>query len=97
MKDTGEGRQERWTVDGIEDSPRGPVARIEREDGQTFDLPLRALPEGVREGDVLAVEDGPDGVAVRHLPGETGARREQAQRRLNALNAVPMGDEEITL
>lgn len=97
VKDTGEGRQERWTVDGIEESPRGPVARIEREGGQTFDLPLRALPEGLCEGDVLAVEDGPDGVTVRRLPGETRARREQAQRRLDALNAAPMGNEEINL
>ncbi|WP_245872969.1 DUF3006 domain-containing protein [Deinococcus planocerae] len=90
---------ERWTVDGIEDGPRGRVARIEREDGQTFDLPLSALPDGVREGDLLAVEDGPDGVTVRLLPGETRARRMAAQRHLDRLNAGTSheGEEEITL
>lgn len=90
---------ERWTVDGIEDGPRGRVARVEREDGQTFDLPLSALPVGVREGDLLAVEDGPDGVTVRLLPLETRARREAAQRDLDRLNAgTPReGEGEITL
>lgn len=90
-------RRERWTVDGIEDGPRGRVARVEREDGRTFDLPLHALPEGVREGDVLAVQEGPDGVRVWRLPTETLARREQAQRRLDALNAAPHDGEEIEL
>lgn len=89
-------RRERWTVDGIEDGPRGPVARLEREDGRTFDLPLSALPDGVREGDVLGVEEGPDGVSARRLPHETRARREHAQRTLNTLNA-DSGEEEITL
>ena len=98
MRGVGAGdAQERWTVDGLEDTPRGPVARIEREGGQTFDLPLTALPAGVREGDVLGVQDGPDGVTVRTLPEETRARREGAQRRLEALNAGPASDEEITL
>lgn len=59
-------------MDGIEDGPRGRVARVEREDGRTFDLPLSALPDGVREGDLLAVQDGPDGVTVRLLPGRPG-------------------------
>ncbi|MBI0445051.1 DUF3006 domain-containing protein [Deinococcus sp. DB0503] len=89
--------QERWTVDGIEDGPHGRVARVEREDGHTFDLPLRVLPEGVREGDVLGVRDGPDGVRVERLPAETRARRERAQRRLDALNSVPQDGEEINL
>lgn len=90
---------ERWIVDGIEDGPRGRVARVEREDGRTFDLPLSALPDGVREGDLLAVQDGPDGVTVRLLPGETRARRESAQRNLDRLNAgTPReGEGEITL
>lgn len=90
---------ERWIVDGIEDGPRGRVARVEREDGHTFDLPLSALPDGVREGDLLAVQDGPDGVTVRLLPLETSLRREAAQRDLDRLNAgTPReGEGEITL
>ncbi|GAA5535164.1 hypothetical protein Dalu01_03588 [Deinococcus aluminii] len=97
VKDGEQGPQERWTVDGIEDGPHGRVARVEREDGRTFDLPLHALPEGVREGDVLAVQDGPDGVTVRVLPEETRARRERAQRRLDALNQPAEDGEEINL
>lgn len=89
--------QERWTVDGIEEGPHGRVARVERGDGTTFDLPLSALPAGVREGDVLAVRDGPDGVTAQVLPLETRARRSGAQRRLDALNSASGGSEEITL
>ncbi|MBB6017326.1 DUF3006 domain-containing protein [Deinococcus radiopugnans] len=77
---------ERWTVDGIEDGPHGPLARLEREDGTTFDLPLRVLPGALREGDLLDVQDGPDGVTVRILVAETMERRETAQARLEALN-----------
>ncbi len=86
---TAEGQPpEHWTVDGIEDSPRGPLARLERDDGNTFNLPLRALPEGLREGDLLAVQDGPDGVTVRILLAETMERHETAQAQLDALNSA---------
>jgi len=78
---------ERWTVDALEDTPRGPVARLERPDGETVDVPARHLPDGVREGDLLAVQDGPDGVSFRALPRETRERRAQAQAQLDALNA----------
>ena len=70
----------------IEDGPHGPLARLEREDGTTFDLPLRVLPGALREGDLLDVQDGPDGVTVRILVAETMERRETAQARLEALN-----------
>ncbi|MFC4638811.1 DUF3006 domain-containing protein [Deinococcus hohokamensis] len=97
-------RGERWTVDGVEDAPGGPVARLEREDGRTFTLPLRALPAGVREGDLLAVEDGPDGATTRILHQETRERRAAAQTHLDTLNAAgaparltPDEDGEITL
>jgi len=71
---------------------------VERADGLTFDVPLSALPPGVREGDLLAVQEGPDGVTLHLLPAETRARREAAQRELDALNEVPQDTEgEITL
>ncbi|CAM3558628.1 DUF3006 domain-containing protein [Deinococcus saxicola] len=93
--------QERWTVDGIEDSPRGPLARLERGDGSTFDLPLHLLPEGLREGDLLAVQDGPDGVTVHILVAGTLERHETAQAQLEALNNaesdVQDDDGEITV
>ncbi len=78
---------DRWTVDALEDTPHGPVARLERPDGETVDVPARHLPDGVREGDLLAVQDGPDGVRFQTLPDETRARRTQAQAQLDALNA----------
>lgn len=78
---------DRWTVDALEDTPHGPVARLERPDGSTVDVPARHLPDGVREGDLLAVQDGPDGVRFQALPDETRARRTQAQAQLDALNA----------
>ncbi|PNY81504.1 DUF3006 domain-containing protein [Deinococcus koreensis] len=79
---------ERWIVDGLESTPRGQVARLERPDGTTGDLPLASLPGGVREGDVLAVQDGPDGVTLHLLPRESAALREAAQARLDALNGA---------
>ncbi|WP_229781314.1 MULTISPECIES: DUF3006 domain-containing protein [Deinococcus] len=78
---------DRWTVDALEETPHGPVARLERPDGATVDVPARHLPAGVREGDLLAVQDGPDGVRFQALPDETRARRTQAQAQLDALNA----------
>ncbi|PTA68672.1 DUF3006 family protein [Deinococcus arcticus] len=94
---------ERWIVDGLEATPRGPVARLERPDGQTVTLPLTGLPDGLQEGDVLALREGPDGARLVRLPAEIAARRAQAQARLDALNeagrgALPLGDDgEMTL
>lgn len=76
---------ERWTVDALEDSPHGPLARLERPDGTTFTLPLHDLPAGLQEGDVLAVQDGPDGVVAHRLNVE--ALKNERQAELTALNA----------
>lgn len=85
-------------MDGIEDGPQGRLARVERADGLTFDVPLSALPPGTREGDLLAVHEGPDGVSLHLLPAETHARRAAAQRELDALNGAAQDTEgEITL
>lgn len=73
-------------MDGIEPTPHGPVARLERPDGQTVDRPLNDLPPGLREGDLLAVDDGPDGLTLRLLAGESAARRAASQATLDALN-----------
>jgi hypothetical protein len=96
----GDHPSERWTVDGIEDSPHGPLARLEREDGTTFDLPLRNLPAGLREGDLLVLQDGPDGVSARILERETRERRAAMQAHLETLNSADDGavdDGEITV
>ncbi|WP_291426377.1 DUF3006 domain-containing protein [Deinococcus sp.] len=90
---------ERWTVDGIEETPQGQVARIELPDGTTRDIDLTALPEGLQEGDLLAVEPHPDGLKLTILHEETSVARQQAQSRLGALNAAAAADpdKEITL
>lgn len=78
---------ERWTVDGIEDTPTGRMARIELPSGNTVDILLSSLPEGVREGDILGIQDGPDGAVAHLLREETQARRREAGAELEALNA----------
>ncbi|GAA5504332.1 hypothetical protein Dxin01_04102 [Deinococcus xinjiangensis] len=90
---------ERWIVDGIEDTPTGRVARLELPSGKTADLPLQDLPEGLQEGDILAVQEGPDGLVARILPAETAQRRASAQAKLDTLNAANPAQEgeEITL
>lgn len=45
---------ERFTVDRIE----GDFAVLEGEGGSMSDVPLSELPEGVDEGDCLALDDG---------------------------------------
>jgi hypothetical protein len=44
-----------WVVDGIEEGS----ARIEEDGKRMLSVPLRSLPEGVREGQVLRVTRGP--------------------------------------
>ena len=44
----------RYIIDRIE----GGLAVCEREDGGFEDIPLCQLPEGVREGSVLVLQDG---------------------------------------
>lgn len=90
---------ERWIVDAIEETPTGKVARVELPSGQTADVPLADLPAGVKEGDLLDVQDGPDGIKAELLPAETAQAKAAAQSKLDALNAqgaMPAG-EEITL
>lgn len=50
-----------WTIDRIE----GEIAVVEIVEGKTVDIPLSALPEGVREGSVLRIETDPDEEARR--------------------------------
>ncbi|WP_339097021.1 DUF3006 family protein [Deinococcus sp. VB142] len=92
-----------WTVDGLEDSPRGPLARVELPSGRTRTVPLRELPEGVREGDLIEVRRGVGGIVFRRLEAETREARARAQARLDEVNRADvavdlLGDDgEITL
>lgn len=80
--------REQWTVDGLEDSPRGRLARVELPSGRTRVLYLSELPEGVREGDLLDVRGGSGGLRFTRLEAETRRRRTQAQSQLETLNAA---------
>lgn len=71
-------------MDGLEAVDSGVLARLEREDGEVLVLPAALLPEGAGEGMVLTHDEAEDHWECQ--PQEAGARREQAQRRLNALN-----------
>jgi len=67
----------RFCVDRIE----GDVAVLSGDGGETVNVPLASLPEGVREGDVLRYDDGvwvPD-------PDETARRAERVRGKLNRL------------
>ncbi|AAF09947.1 DUF3006 domain-containing protein [Deinococcus radiodurans] len=86
-REQAEGWSERWVVDGLEDSPRGRLARVELPSGHTRTIPLHELPDGVREGDLLEVRAGVGGLVFRRLEAETLAARLQAQLRLEQLNA----------
>lgn len=61
-----------YTVDRLE----GMLAVLEAEDGCTITLPLSELPEGVKEQDVLMLEDG----LWRQAPAEAERRREAILR-----------------
>ena len=74
-----EDKPQHLTVDALE----GDKARLEVAVGQTRDVPLADLPEGVQEGDVL--RRGKDG-QLEVDRGETDRRRQAAQTRLDALN-----------
>lgn len=93
---------ERWTVDGIEDTPTGRMARVELPSGRTVDVLLSSLPSGVQEGDILGIQDGPDGAVAHILREETQAQRAEAGAELDARNArgaalAVNADGEITL
>lgn len=77
---------EYWVLDGLEDTPQGRMARLERADGEMVVLPATVLPDHAREGDVLELTPGPDGDVLKAAPAETRRRRDAAQERLNALN-----------
>lgn len=90
---------ERWVVDGLEDTPTGRLARLEMPNGESVDVPLDILPDGVQEGDILAVQGSPGSVVIHILNKETQAAKAAAQAKLNALNAqgAAQPGEEITL
>lgn len=86
MEGREEGWSERWVVDGLEDSPRGRLARVELPSGRTRTVPLHELPEGTREGDLIEVRMGVGGTVFCRLEAETAQARAQAQSRLERLN-----------
>lgn len=76
------------TVDSIE----GEYARVELPDGTTEDWRLDAMPEGVKEGDVVYVRAAEGQFEMRIDHEETRERRQQAQSKLDTLNAESSTD-----
>jgi hypothetical protein len=79
-----------WTIDGIDDG----VARLAGE-GRVVHLPVRDLPQGAREGDVLRMEDegGSLRVVIDHTAG--GVAREEARALLERLGQADPGGQAI--
>lgn len=77
-----------WVVDALE----GRLARVELAAGEFVDLPLASLPRGVREGDVLRMQEagGDFTLEIDHV--ETRLRRRAAQTQLDALNQGASGE-----
>lgn len=44
-----------WIVDAIEKTPDGNWARLEIKEGEVIDIPLYALPIGIKEGDRVII------------------------------------------
>ena len=72
-----------YTIDRIE----GLLAVLENEDGETRHVPVSALPETAREGD-LVTETEPDTFSVDEAATEA---RRQRIRELEALLRAPSG------
>lgn len=68
----------RYIVDRIED---GNIAVLEREDMEFVDMPLAALPAGVKSGDCLVEESG----AWAIDEAETKARRQRISEKMRNL------------
>ncbi len=89
----GEGERggHRFIVDHLENG----FAVGQMEDGERLDLPLRLLPDGVREGDVLVFQSaGASGdrvVTIRVDTAATAARASDAARRLDRLRGEDPG------
>lgn len=77
-----EARASHVVVDAIE----GKYARVELPDGTTEDWSLASLPEGVKEGDVVRVQESGGDFEMEVDRAETEQRRSTAQRKLEALN-----------
>jgi DUF3006 family protein len=85
-----------YVIDRIE----GRTAVIVADDGRTFDVPLRALPKGCREGTVLRIDDPgfeiPDWGRATIDEAERARRVERARELLRRLEASDLGGD-ITL
>lgn len=75
----------------------GRVAVVVSDDGRSFDIPSRDLPEGCREGTVLRVESEPPDWGSAVIDEREQARRlEQARDALKRLSARDSGGD-VTL
>ena len=85
-----------YIIDRLEDNG---WAVLEREDGETFNVPSDWLPEEAQDGHVLTVELDMEGKESRLRfvldDEETARRREDAKARWEGLPKGPEGDIEL--
>ncbi|HEX7243318.1 MAG TPA: DUF3006 domain-containing protein [Longimicrobiaceae bacterium] len=85
------GTRRTWTVDSIEEG----IASLEEDGGRMLRLPLWLLPEGVREGEVVAVsrsEDGDGGVVLTLSVDHDATERELRLSREQLARTPPGND-----
>ena len=74
----------RWVVDRLGEE----TAAVEHDGDHVYDIPRALIPEGTREGEVLAVETTPDDdevtVRVRRDAKATMRAKEESSRQLRA-------------
>jgi hypothetical protein len=61
---------QRWVIDSIEES----VAAVELSDGQVIHLPVKLLPKGAKQGQVLRVTLEIDAAATKQALTESAAQ-----------------------
>jgi hypothetical protein len=77
-----------YVIDRIE----GKIAVVVGDDGRSFDVPKRQLPQGCREGTVLRVEAGPGGIDWSRAVIDDAERRRRLERSRETLRRLGEAD-----
>lgn len=68
------------TVDRLEPTPAGPLALLELPSGEVVPVPAVLLPEGLKAGDVLAIQHTSQAVVIRQDTIEASRRHKRLSR-----------------
>ncbi len=79
-----------WTVDSIEEG----IAAVQQEDGRMLHLPAWLLPDGTREGDIVAIvrEPAEDGAVTLRLRIDRAATERALAASREQLARLRQGD-----